>query len=123
MLECGIISSDSLKIAAGLSLGEYTALTLAGAISFEDGLRLVALRGRAMQDAAEASDGGMVALIGASDEVAQQVVDHCQTKISNDVLVAANFNAPGQVVLSGSTGAVDIAVSYTHLTLPTILLV
>lgn len=112
MQECGVVSDSSIKIAAGLSLGEYTALTLAGAISFEDGLRLVTLRGRAMQDAAEASDGGMVALIGASDEVAAQVVQHCQSDDPNDVLVAANFNAPGQVVLSGSSVAVDRAAAY-----------
>ena len=93
-------------VTAGLSLGEYTALTIAGAISFEDALRLVTLRGRAMQDAAEASDGGMVAIIGVDDVIAEEIAEECR---GNDVLVAANFNAPGQVVLSGTQAAVDRA--------------
>lgn len=112
MQETGVASIDSLRATAGLSLGEYTALVISGAMSFEDGLRLVALRGRAMQDAAEQSDGGMVALIGASDEAAQQVVDACSSGEEGQVLVAANFNAPGQVVLSGSTALVDKAAEY-----------
>jgi [acyl-carrier-protein] S-malonyltransferase len=95
-----------IAAAAGLSLGEYKALTIAGAISFEDGLRLVTLRGRAMQDAAEASHGGMVALIGADEAQAQQVCDKARGK---DILVCANFNAPGQIVLSGSKAACDRA--------------
>ncbi|HBS27995.1 MAG TPA: [acyl-carrier-protein] S-malonyltransferase [Phycisphaerales bacterium] len=93
--------------AAGLSLGEYTALHLAGSISFEDGLRLVALRGRAMQEAARATPSGMVALIGAEEHQAREV---CERAAGAEVLVAANFNAPGQVVLSGSSGACDRAV-------------
>lgn len=95
-----------IAAAAGLSLGEYTALTIAGAMSFEDGLKLVTLRGRAMQDAAEASEGGMVALIGADEAQAQQVCDKAR---GSDVLVCANFNAPGQIVLSGSKSACDRA--------------
>ena len=91
---------------AGLSLGEYTALHLADAFSFEDGLKLVALRGRAMQDAAEAVDSSMVALIGADEESANAVCDKAR---GDDVLVAANFNAPGQVVISGSASACDRA--------------
>lgn len=83
---------------AGLSLGEYTALHLAGVLTFEDALELVALRGRAMQDAAEASPGGMVALIGAEEVQAQEV---CDAARGGEVLVCANFNAPGQIVLSG----------------------
>lgn len=91
----------------GLSLGEYTALHVAGAISFEDGLRLVALRGRAMQEAAEATPSGMVALIGADEASAQGV---CDAAAGGEVLVCANFNAPGQVVISGSKGACERAV-------------
>jgi len=91
---------------AGLSLGEYTALHLADAFSFEDGLKLVALRGRAMQDAAETVDSSMVALIGADEESANAVCDKAR---GDDVLVAANFNAPGQVVISGSAIACDRA--------------
>lgn len=93
---------------AGLSLGEYTALHLADAFSFEDGLKLVALRGRAMQDAAETVDSSMVALIGADEESANAVCDKAR---GDDVLVAANFNAPGQVVISGSASACDRAES------------
>jgi [acyl-carrier-protein] S-malonyltransferase len=92
----------NLAAAAGLSLGEYTALHLAGAFSFEDGLELVTLRGRAMQDAALAQPSGMVALIGADEAQATAV---CNEARGADVLVCANFNAPGQVVLSGHKAA------------------
>jgi [acyl-carrier-protein] S-malonyltransferase len=110
MVELGLASEQSLSVTAGLSLGEYSAMAVAGAITFEDGLELVTLRGRAMQDAAEASMGGMIALIGASEENAAAVVAACQ--ISGSVLVAANFNAPGQVVLSGSTDCIAKAADY-----------
>lgn len=93
---------------AGLSLGEYTALHLADAFSFADGLKLVALRGKTMQDAAEAADSSMVALIGADEESANAVCDKAR---EGDILVAANFNAPGQVVISGSAAACDRAES------------
>lgn len=98
----------------GLSLGEYTALHIAGAFSFEAGLELVTLRGRAMQDAADAiklADGtpgsGMVALIGADEAQANQVCDKAR---QTETLVPANFNAPGQIVISGSIGACRRAV-------------
>jgi [acyl-carrier-protein] S-malonyltransferase len=94
--------------AAGLSLGEYTALHIAGCFSFEEGLELVALRGRAMQDAATAVPSGMVALIGADEAQAQSV---CDAAREDGVLVCANFNAPGQVVLSGDKPACERAVS------------
>lgn len=97
-----------LGAVAGLSLGEYTALHIAGALSFTDALNLVALRGSAMQQAAEASDGGMVALVGADEAQAEQVVERAR---GEDVLVPANFNAPGQIVLSGSGVACDRAAS------------
>lgn len=95
-------------ICAGLSLGEYTALHIAGAIGFEDALRLVTLRGQAMQEAAEAVSSGMVALIGADEAQASAVCDKAR---GTDVLVCANFNAPGQVVLSGSKAACERAVA------------
>jgi len=97
-----------LVAAAGLSLGEYTALHLAGAFSLRTGLELVALRGRAMQDAAVAAPSGMVALIGATEEQAQVV---CDAARGAGVLVCANFNAPGQVVLSGDAAACQRAVA------------
>lgn len=103
----------SFACTAGLSLGEYTALHLAGAFSFEDGLRLVALRGRAMQDAAEASEGGMLALIGPDEASARglcaAVLERRRAADSGAVLVPANFNAPGQIVLSGDRASCDVA--------------
>jgi len=104
-------TDPALAACAGLSLGEYTALHLAGAISFEDGLRLVALRGRAMQDAAAALPGAMVALIGADEDQARDLCDRATSGRPDLVLVPANFNAPGQVVLSGSAEACDLAES------------
>ena len=92
--------------AAGLSLGEFTALHVAGALDFETGLRLVQLRGRAMQEAAEAAPSGMVALVGADE---QQAIDLCKQACAatgnGALLVPANFNCPGQVVVSGSRSA------------------
>lgn len=102
-----------LAAAAGLSLGEYTALHLAGVFDFVEGLKLVAQRGRLMQQAAESSRGGMVALIGGDEAQAQQVCDQTVSKNPGEVLVCANFNAPGQIVLSGHTQscarALDVA--------------
>ncbi|MCZ6811657.1 MAG: ACP S-malonyltransferase, partial [Planctomycetota bacterium] len=97
----GLMERDGerpIAAAAGLSLGEYTALHLAGAFDFAQGLRLVAQRGRLMQDAAERTEGGMVALIGAGEDQAQAI---CDEAASGEVLVIANLNAPGQIVLSG----------------------
>jgi [acyl-carrier-protein] S-malonyltransferase len=99
--------SIDIAASAGLSLGEWTALHLAGAIGFTEGLRLVALRGRLMQSAAEQSDGSMVALIGADEAQAQAV---CDDAAKGEVLVPANFNAPGQVVLSGASSACERAI-------------
>ncbi len=96
----------SVVATAGLSLGEYTALHLAGAISFTDGLELVTLRGKAMQEAAEAADSSMVALIGADEAQANEV---CEAAAQGEVLVPANFNAPGQIVVSGHSSACDRA--------------
>jgi len=97
---------------AGLSLGEFTALHLAGAFSFLNGLALVRLRGEAMQTAAEATASGMVALVGADE---QQAADLCKKVMEGaaagggEVMVPANFNCPGQVVVSGSAAACERA--------------
>jgi [acyl-carrier-protein] S-malonyltransferase len=116
LFTCGIASHAALSerhpgietfAANGLSLGEYTALCIAGAFGFDDGLRLVATRGRLMQQAADASRGGMVALIGADEAQANEL---CAAASGGEVLVPANFNAPGQIVVSGSAGACDRAV-------------
>lgn len=93
--------------AAGLSLGEYTALHIAGAFDFAEGLRLVAVRGKYMQEAAEKSHGSMVALIGADEPQADEV---CQRAAEDQILVPANYNAPGQIVLSGHADACHRAV-------------
>ena len=95
-----------LSGAAGLSLGEYTALVAAGAMDFSDGLRVVAERGRLMQDAAVARAGGMVAVIGAEDDVVAQLASDAA---QGGVLSCANFNAPGQVVIAGDSEACDRA--------------
>ncbi len=101
------ISAHRVRAFAGLSLGEYTALHLAGAFSFEDGLRLVMRRGQLMQQAAESTKGSMVALIGADETQAQEVC--ARATAHGGTLVPANFNAPGQIVLSGSVDACDHA--------------
>lgn len=101
-------SGVDVVAAAGLSLGEYTALHIAGAFGFADGLRLVAMRGRFMQDAATATASSMVALMGAEEDAAQRVCD--KAREGNEVLVTANFNAPGQIVLSGSKAACQRAI-------------
>ena len=92
---------------AGHSLGEYSACTLAGSLTFKTGLSLVKLRAESMQDAGITNPGTMAAIIGMTDE---DVISMCNT-ISNDesVVVAANFNSPGQVVISGNINAVHEA--------------
>jgi len=89
-------------VTAGLSLGEYTALYAAGAITFEDALRLVKKRGEAMQAAADATDGGMLAIIGL-DEAKTKAL--CHEAGEGEPLAAVNFNCPGQVAISGSRPA------------------
>lgn len=102
----------TVRAVAGLSLGEYTALHLAGAFGFEDGLRLVMRRGQLMQQAAEASKGGMVALIGADEAQATEVCTRSLVgATAGECLVPANFNAPGQIVISGSIDACDRALT------------
>ena len=89
---------------AGHSLGEYTALTAAGVLSFEDGVRLVTERGEAMAEAGSKQVGTMAAVLGLDDD---QVETAC-SRVDSDVWVA-NFNAPGQVVIAGSPDAIDQA--------------
>jgi [acyl-carrier-protein] S-malonyltransferase len=89
---------------AGLSLGEYTALVFAGAISFEDGLRLVQRRGEAMQRASDATPGAMVSVLGL--ELAK-VEEICAAARSNETLEIANLLCPGNIVVSGTKNACD----------------
>lgn len=90
---------------AGHSLGEFSALVAAGALSFEDGLKLVYQRALAMQTACEQTPSTMAAVLGLADEVVEQVC----AGITDDVVVAANYNCPGQVVISGSIPGIDKA--------------
>jgi len=94
--------------AAGLSLGEYTAYYAAGSLDFAPALKLVHARATFMQEAAGACDGAMVAIIGLDDDQARAVCDRAR---GDDVLVPANFNCPGQVVLSGGRAACERAVT------------
>jgi [acyl-carrier-protein] S-malonyltransferase len=85
-------------------LGEFSALVAAGVLTWEDALRLVSERAMAMQEACELQPGTMAAVLGMADEL---VADICNT--INEVVVAANYNCPGQVVISGSLTGVDLA--------------
>ena len=89
---------------AGHSLGEFSALVAAGALSFEDGLRLVAKRAMAMQKCCESQPGGMAAILNLDDAVVEQVCAEI-----DGVVVAANYNCPGQLVISGADEAVNEA--------------
>mgnify|MGYP003303040843 CR=1 FL=1 len=89
---------------AGHSLGEFSALVVAGALSFEDGLRLVAKRAMAMQKCCEAQPGAMAAILALEDEEVEQICDQTE-----GVVVAANYNCPGQLVISGASESVDAA--------------
>ena len=92
------------NMVAGHSLGEYSACTIAGSLIFETGLSLVKLRAESMQDAGTTNPGTMAAIIGMADE---DVISMCNTISSDEsVVVAANFNYPGQVVISGNINAV-----------------
>ncbi len=93
---------------AGHSLGEYTALVCSDAMSFEEGISLVAERGRFMQEAVPAGIGAMAAIIGLDDSA---VIKVCADNAENEVVSAVNFNAPGQVVIAGHTDAVERAMA------------
>lgn len=93
---------------AGHSLGEYTALVCAGAITFTDAVKLVSARARFMQAAVPVGEGAMAAILGLEDPVVQELCDECA---QGEVLQAVNFNSPGQVVIAGSNSAVARALS------------
>lgn len=98
------------RAAAGHSLGEYSALVAAGVLDFADAVRLVRLRGQAMQEAVPAGTGAMMAVLGLEDEV---VKEGCAAVSQGaDAVWAANFNTPGQVVISGAKNAVERAGAY-----------
>ena len=95
------------EMVAGHSLGEFSALVASGALSFEDGLKLVAARANAMQKACEANPGTMAAIIGLSDEKVEEICSEVSTE--GNIVVAANYNCPGQLVISGNMDAINIA--------------
>lgn len=90
---------------AGHSLGEFSALTAAGALTFEDGLTLVSKRAMAMQKACELNPSTMAAVLGLKDEVVEEIC----ASISDEVVVAANYNCPGQIVISGTKAGIEAA--------------
>lgn len=92
---------------AGHSLGELSALVAAGALSFEDGVKLVSARAIAMQKACEAAPGTMAAVIGLPDEKIEEICAEVST--DGNIVVAANYNCPGQLVISGNVDAVNAA--------------
>lgn len=94
---------------AGHSLGEFAALTAAGALDFGDGLRLVRRRGEAMHDAGEAASGSMAAIIGLEDEEVASIVAEANGGCQG--VWIANYNSPGQVVIAGEKGALERAIS------------
>ncbi|XBH56606.1 hypothetical protein VPH35_078395 [Triticum aestivum] len=99
---------NSVDVTCGLSLGEYTALAFAGAFSFEDGLKLVKLRGEAMQDASDAANSAMVSVIGLDSEKVQQLCDAANEDVDEKERVQiANFLCPGNYAVSGGVKGIE----------------
>jgi [acyl-carrier-protein] S-malonyltransferase len=100
-------SSDSFQpqMVAGHSLGEFSALVANGTLAFEDGLRLVAKRAMAMQRACDKNPSTMAAILGLDDAIVEEICD----SIKDEIVVPANYNCPGQLVISGTTRGVEIA--------------
>lgn len=98
-----MLKQYAFDMVAGHSLGEYTALVVAGALSFEDGLKLVRLRGELMQKAGVENPGTMAAIIGLESELVKKLCEEAQIA---GIVQPANFNSPGQIVISGSVSGV-----------------
>ncbi|MGZ5188726.1 MAG: ACP S-malonyltransferase [Kaistella sp.] len=92
------------EMVAGHSLGEFSALVANGVLSFDDGLKLVAARANAMQEACDANPSSMAAILGLADEKVEEICDSI-----DGIVVPANYNCPGQLVISGETAAVEMA--------------
>lgn len=99
----------SINCMAGHSLGEFVALTAAGALSFEQGLKLVRRRGEAMREAGSSAPGGMAAIIGLSDEAVAEIITDVQTR--GESVWVANYNSPGQVVIAGEAQGLATAMA------------
>ena len=93
------------EMVAGHSLGEFSALVSANALSFEDGLRLVSARALAMQKACEIEKSTMAAILGMEDKIVEETCQNIE-----DIVVPANYNSPGQIVISGSVKGIDLAI-------------
>src|SRR5512145_1427267 len=106
--EKGFSLKERVSFVAGHSLGEYSALAAAGALSLADTARLLRIRGRAMQEAVPVGEGAMAALLGADLAQAQELA---KAAAEGEVCEAANDNAPGQVVISGTKSAIERAVA------------
>ena len=106
-----LMTIEKPEMVAGHSLGEFSALVACGALRFEDALLLVSARAQAMQAACEANPGTMAAVLGLPDEKVEDICNQIsmQPTNANNVVVAANFNCPGQVVISGDVDAIDAA--------------
>ena len=106
-----LMTIERPDMVAGHSLGEFSALVACGALRFEDALLLVSARAQAMQAACEANPGTMAAVLGLPDEKVEDICNQIsqQPTNANNVVVAANFNCPGQIVISGDVDAVDAA--------------
>ena len=106
-----LMTIEKPDMVAGHSLGEFSALVACGALRFEDALLLVSARAQAMQAACEANPGTMAAVLGLPDEQVDEICkDFCQKPTANSqqpIVVAANFNCPGQIVISGEEEAID----------------
>lgn len=98
------VTGISPDMVAGHSLGEFSALVATGVLSFEDGLRLVSTRAKAMQEACDANPSSMAAILGLADDVVERICEE-----TPGVVVPANYNCPGQLVISGETAAVEAA--------------
>lgn len=102
------IESAKPDMVAGHSLGEFTALVANGTLSFEDALRLVSVRATAMQKACEINPSTMAAVLNLADDKVEAICEEVQ-KETGEIVVAANYNCPGQLVISGSKNGIDIA--------------
>jgi len=94
------------KAAAGFSLGEYTALAAAGVVAFADGVKIVAMRGRLMQQAADETESGMAAIMGLDDAL----IEKACAKVTEGVVLPVNYNCPGQLVIAGDKAALSKAI-------------
>lgn len=97
----------TFQAAAGFSLGEYTALVAAGVLSLADGVKLVAMRGKLMQQAAETCDGGMAAILGLDDAAIEQAC----ASVTSGIVLPVNYNCPGQLVIAGERAALNDAIA------------